>query len=483
MNHSRSASEIFSDFITSLGFQDIPDSVKHRARLHILDTLGAGIAGAASREVAISRSALLAGYGLADEAQASGGLPGRADRPKAVPLWGAPAVAPPLAAAFINGVASHAFELDDSGGCDHSGAVVLPAALAAAAMRDEPVPGAQLMHAVVAGYELARRVQDALGGYDAVNNLGWHSTGVCGTFGAAVAAGIILELDSRQMASAIGLAGSFTGGTWAFIGDGAMSKRMHVGRAAEAGLNSALLARGGFTGPADLFSAPWGSFLKIYGGSSGVSTDESAIHATLGKDWQIDKASIKPYASCRSTHSAIDAALELQRKHGFTTEDIRGITVRTSSLIMDMCGKMDVSSLVSAQLSMHFAVATALLRGGVGLDDITEQGRTDPRVSALMGLISLELDPAQQGGSAEPYLTVSTADGDYSLQAVRARGASTNRLSDEETIGKFMSLAGARLAPDDAVELVNLVTRLEDVPDIARVQQLLSASREASVIS
>ncbi|MHC6223035.1 MmgE/PrpD family protein [Arthrobacter sp. MMS24-S77] len=477
MNHSRSASEIFSDFITSLSFQDIPVSVRHRTRIHILDTLGAGIAGAASREVAISRSALLAGYGLA------GNEVGHVEGPKAVPLWGTPAVAPPLAAAFINGVASHAFELDDSGGCDHSGAVVLPAALAAAAMRDEPVSGAQLMHAVVAGYELARRVQDALGGYDAVNNLGWHSTGVCGTFGAAAAAGIIFGLDAGQMASAIGLAGSFTGGTWAFIGDGAMSKRMHVGRAAEAGLNSALLARGGFTGPTDLFSAPWGSFLKIYGGSSGVSTDESAIHATLGEEWQIEKASIKPYASCRSTHSAVDAALELQRNHGFIPEDIRGVTVRTSSLIMDMCGNADVSSLVSAQLSMHFALATALLRGGVGLDDITEQGRTDPRVSALMGRISLELDPGQQGGSAEPHLTVSTADGDYSLQAVRARGASTNRLSDEETIGKFLSLAGTRLAADDAVELVNLVTGLEDVPDIGRVQQLLRASREASVIS
>ncbi|BAS15117.1 cis-aconitate decarboxylase [Arthrobacter sp. Hiyo8] len=349
-------------------------------------------------------------------------------------------------------------------------------------MRDEPVPGAQLMRAVVAGYELARRVQDALGGYDAVNNLGWHSTGVCGTFGAAVAAGSSSDSIPDRWHQPSGWPVPSRGNL------GVHRRWCHVqaharGRAAEAGLNSALLARGGFTGPADLFSAPWGSFLKIYGGSSGVSTDESAIHATLGKEWQIDKASIKPYASCRSTHSAVDAALELQRDHGFSPADIRAVTVRTSSLIMDMCGKADVSSLVSAQLSMHFAVATALLRGGVGLADITEQGRTDPRVSALMGRISMELDPAQQGGSAEPYLTVSTADGDYSLQAVRARGASTNRLSDEETIGKFMSLAGARLAPDDAVELVDLVTRLEDVPDIRRMQQLLRASCEAGVIS
>ncbi len=470
MNHLQTASGIFSEFITSLIPDEIPESVRHRARIHILDTLGVGIAGAASREVAISREAMAAGYGTASVSAV---------------LWGSPASAPPLAAAFINGVASHAFELDDSGGCDHSGAVVLPAALAAASLSEKPVSGARLLHAVVGGYELARRVQNALGGYDAVNNLGWHSTGVCGTFGAAAAAGIVLGLDDQRLTSAIGLAGSFTGGTWAFIGDGAMSKRMHVGRAAEAGLNSALLARSGFTGPADLFSAPWGGFLNLYGGRSDDGarlSDEAALYGTLGKEWQVERASIKPYATCRSTHSAIDAVLELRRLHDIEASAIHSVTVRTSALIRDMCGKADVSSLVSAQLSMQFALATALLRGGVGLEDITVGGRTDLRVATLMERIVLEVDPNQHGGAAEPFVTVMTDSGSYSLQAVRARGASTNRLSDQETIGKFVGLASPRVGDGNAEGIVRTVLGLDVLPDISRLQEMLVASSEAELL-
>jgi 2-methylcitrate dehydratase PrpD len=402
MTEHPTASERFADFITALTPEEIPQEVRHRAKIHILDTLGAGIAGAASREANIGRAALGTAYGIP--------APGTG-----ASLWGTPVQLPALGAAFVNGVAAHAFELDDSGGCDHSGAVVLPAALAAAVLRagetgspgePTPVDGGRLLKAVVSGYEIARRVQDALGGYDSVNNTGWHSTGVCGTFGAAVASGVILGLDSAQLVGAIGLAGSFTGGTWSFIGDGAMSKRMHVGRAAEAGLNSALLARAGFTGPKDLFSAPWGSFLRLYGQPEQI--DETALYQTLGMEWQIEKASIKPHATCRSTHSAIDAILDLRELHGITADSVHRVTVHTSSLIADMCGNADVGSLVSTQLSMQFSLAAALLHGQVGLEQIAEHGRTDRRILDLMDRIHLEIDPRQQGGSAEPRLSVLT---------------------------------------------------------------------------
>lgn len=392
MTSDPTASERIAGFLTALRPEDIPADVRHRAKLHILDTLGAGIAGAASREVDISRTALAAAYGT--PAPGTGAA-----------LWGTPAELPALGAAFVNGIACHAFELDDSGGCDHSGAVVLPAALAAASLPtagsrggatdDVPqVGGARLLHAVIGGYEVARRVQDALGGYDSVNNAGWHSTGVCGTFGAAVASGVILGVDTQQMVSAIGLAGSFTGGTWSFIGDGAMSKRMHVGRAAEAGLNSALLARSGFTGPRDLFAAPWGSFLRLYGQHQDI--DQCRLFETLGEEWQIERASIKPHATCRSTHSAIDVILDLRERPGISAESIRNITVHTSALIADMCGKADVSSLVSAQLSMQFALATALLHGGVGLAEVAEQRRTDPGSSNSWNGSTLSWTPSSR---------------------------------------------------------------------------------------
>ncbi|MFJ5955852.1 MmgE/PrpD family protein [Paenarthrobacter sp. NPDC092416] len=483
MTMDTTASERLADFVTTLTLGDVPDSAQHRAKIHILDTLGAGIAGAASREVAISRSALAAAYGT--PAAGTGAA-----------LWGTPVGLPVLGAAFVNGVACHAFELDDSGGCDHSGAVVLPAALAAASLRGNVRPGGdtgttddggayvsgeRLLLAVVSGYEAARRVQDALGGYDAVNNAGWHSTGVCGTFGAAVASGVVLGLDAAQMVSAIGLAGSFTGGTWSFIGDGAMSKRMHVGRAAESGLNSALLAGAGFTGPRDLFSAPWGSFLRLYG--QGGVIDEARLYETLGHEWQIERASIKPYATCRSTHSAIDAVLDLRERRGITADSVRNITVRTSALIADMCGKADVGSLVSAQLSMQFALAAAVLHGAVGLDHITEQGRSDPRLVELMGRITVEVDPLQQGGSAEPQLLVTTETGTFEVQAVRAKGAPTNRLSDAESIDKFMGLATTRLPKSVAASIADLVLDLESTADVGPLLNLLASNAEPVLLS
>lgn len=478
MTHKLTASERFADFITALTPDDIPKEVRHRAKIHLLDTLGAGIAGAASLEADISRSALGTAYGTP--------APGTG-----APLWGTPAKMPALGAAFVNGIACHAFELDDSGGCDHSGAVVVPAALAAVSLRAGEaggeagegihVDGGRLLHAVVSGYEVARRVQDALGGYDSVNNAGWHSTGVCGTFGAAVASGVILGLDSAQIVSAIGLAGSFTGGTWSFIGDGAMSKRMHVGRAAEAGLNSALLSRTGFTGPRDLFSAPWGSFLRLYGQAADI--DESKLFDTLGQEWQIERASIKPYATCRSTHSAIDAVMDLRSHHGITADSVRRVTVHTSSLIADMCGKADVGSLVSTQLSMQFALAAALLHGEVGLDQIAEQGRTDPHILELMGRIHLAIDHRQQGGSAEPRLEVQADSGSFQVQTVRAKGASTNRLSDNETISKFMTLATTRLPQVSAASIAETVMDLETADDVVPFLRLLAADSEPALLS
>lgn len=350
---------------------------------------------------------------------------------------GYPRVRPPLQAAFINGIAAHAFELDDSGGCDHSGAVVVPAELA-----EVPVTGERLVLAVIAGYELGRRVQNALGGYDHVNNAGWHSTGVCGTFAAVAAAGIVLDLNEQQLTSAIGLAGSFTGGTWAFMSDDTMSKRLHVGRAAEAGLNSALLARAGFTGPADIFSAPWGSFLKLYGGPA---ADESELSIGLGDNWLVENSSIKPYASCRSTHSAIDALLLLKKGHRLEPRSIEQITVHTSALIFDMCGGRDVSSLVAAQLSMPFALAAAMLHDGVALEDITAEGRTDPAIASLMDRIHLKVDNKQYGGSAEPFLEVQKHPCEVGTGDGGGRSASCDRVRAASLAARTLPVAKQRI--------------------------------------
>ena len=213
-------------FTTGTPFAALPRAIVAKARRHILDTLACGLAGACSAEGRAVRFALAA-----------------SEPAGPAPVWGTPLALSPRAAALANGTACHAFELDDTGGCDHSGAVVVPAALAALSLAERPVDGRTLILAVVLGYEVARRALEACGGYAPHNEAGWHSTATCGTFGAAAAAAGILALTETETRDALGHAASFSGGLWAFIHDGAGTKRVHAGRAAEGGLLAALLAR------------------------------------------------------------------------------------------------------------------------------------------------------------------------------------------------------------------------------------------------
>ncbi len=459
-----SVSARFARFAAGVRIDDVPAETTARAGLHLLDTLGAAVAGTASVEAQLAVRA----------SRADGGL-----HSGPAVLWGRPERATARTAALINGVAAHAFELDDSGGCDHSGAVVVPAALAAVAVAHRRVSGAELILAVLLGYELGRRVQTALGGYDAVNERGWHSTGVCGTFAAAIAAGRVLGLEAAALTHAIGLAGSFTGGTWAFVTDSAMSKRLHVGRAAECGLGAALLAREGFTGPETIFEASWGGFLALYGG---MAADPSVITDSLGAHWELDMASIKPHASCRSTHSAIDALLRV-RAGGGVEAGIERIEVRTSALIAGMCGGRGLDSLVSAQLSLPYALAVAAARGAVGLDDVLA-GRTDPRVLALVDRIEVRVDPGQHGGSADPWLLVTDrAGGTTAVRAGSPRGGWDHRLPEQEVLAKFEGLAERRLGGAAVNALIERVgSSLTRCSDVRNLIDLLSASDEPALL-
>ncbi len=189
VSSANSASAQLTEKLCNVRFSDFPAATVHKAKLHILDTLGAALAGSASPETQIAGRAL----GLEMDKGASA-------------AWGLPFVLTPRSAAFINGVSAHALELDDSGGCDHSGAVMVPAAFAILPQLKDPVSGHQLLTAVLMGYEVARRVLEAVGGYEVHNNLGWHSTGTCGVFGAAAATGLLLNLDAPRLEQALGIA-------------------------------------------------------------------------------------------------------------------------------------------------------------------------------------------------------------------------------------------------------------------------------------
>jgi 2-methylcitrate dehydratase PrpD len=333
-------------------FEDMPDATVRLAKGFLIDTLAAGLAGSDSGVAAAARAGARA---AAEDCGGSGQLWGRDER------------LPAAKAALVNATAAHALELDDFGGCGHSGAVVVPVVLAAAGRRR--LSGREALMSVLAGYDVAARVLEGAGGYRPHNDLGWHSTGTCGSFGAAAAAARAFGLDRQRFADALGIAGTFTGGTWAFLADGAMTKRLHPGKAAENGCCAALLAEGGMSGPRQVLEAEWGGFFATYSGDA--ATPEKTL-AALGTEFRISRSGIKPYACCRGLHAPIDALLGIMGESGAASADIARMTVHGDQQFRRQFARFTPANLLEAQFSLPYALAVVALET---LDDIGRLNR------------------------------------------------------------------------------------------------------------
>ncbi|MBD9508787.1 MmgE/PrpD family protein [Ensifer sp. ENS10] len=444
--------EALADFCARLAPADLPARIAARTKSHFLDTLGAALAGTRSIEFRKVRALV-----------APGGT---------TPLLASPQRTGPRDAALANGVATHVFELDDSGGCDHTGAVVLPALLAALPSCEAPISGGDLICALTAGYEVGRRVLDASGGYGVHNAAGWHSTGTCGTLAAAAAVARLRGYDSTLFRHALTLATSFSSGLWAFNHDGSQAKKVHAGRAAEGGLLAADLAGAGFSGPSQVFDDVWGGFFRTYVRDAGHAAE---LSAGLGTNWKIERASLKPYAACRGAHSAIDAVGDILAETGRTAADIARVDVRLSSFLMDMCGRARLETLAGAQMSLGYALAALLVFGRVDLEQYSAAARGDPRIADVLGRFRFHPD-AQMPQMAEPEVTVIFADGESRTAMVpRATGSSERPMSDAAIRAKFDSLASMALPAARIADLADFVGVLEEHADCRGLSDLLVA--------
>ncbi|PQP00469.1 2-methylcitrate dehydratase [Pseudomonas frederiksbergensis] len=446
-----------AQFCVDTRFEDLPAALVEQAKRHILDTFGAALAGADSDVAKQARQVFKGETG-------------------STLVWGTGQRVGAAQAAMLNGIAAHALELDDTGGCDHSGAVVLPAVMAALSMStlsvsEASVDGRELITAVVIGYEIGRRVLEACGSYSAHNGAGWHSTATCGVFGAAAASARILGLDAQQTLSALGIAGSFSGGLWAFIHDGSQSKRLHSGRAAEGGLLAARFAQQGITGPTKLFDDVWGGFLKTLAADTAVP---EALDAELGHVWKLARCSIKPYAACRGTHSAIDALGLLLDQLQASADQVEDVQVSLCGFLQDMCGGQDVSTLPAAQMSLRYALAARLVHGHCRLEAYDDEPRRHPRIAHWMSRIRLEVDP-QLSEDGEPVVSLRTVDGRQARLCVEVPlGAPGNPLSDGALEEKFFSLAGRGMPRQRAEQLLAQLWRLEELESVRSLDRWLS---------
>jgi 2-methylcitrate dehydratase PrpD len=448
--------EQLAAFVASAHYEQMPAAVAGQTRKHTLDTLGAALAGAAAVETRITREALAA-----------------TEPPGDAVLWGTSLALAPRQAALVNGVAAHAYELDDTGGCDHSGAVVLPALFALLPTLAQPVSGKHLLTSIAVGYDVGRRVLEAFGGYRPHNEAGWHSTGTCGAFGAAAAAAHLLRLDPQQSLSCLGIAGSLASGLWAFIHDGSMTKKLHAGRAAESGVLAALLARQGMSGPSRLFDPVWGGFLQTLARGP---VDVEALSRHLAADWRITNCAIKPHASCRDTHAGVDAVDRLLARVPLPADSIRRIEVRLNTFLAGMVGGKQITTLPAAQMSLPYAIAARILFGSATLSSYEEHRRADPKLAALIARIEIVVDDAI-AGSDRTSVVIETDSDRHEELTTTPLGAPSNPVSDAALRAKYDELACRSIPAAQAERLAGRILALDQLEDARPLCELLAAPR------
>ncbi|HMA09830.1 MAG TPA: MmgE/PrpD family protein, partial [Ramlibacter sp.] len=290
-------------------------------------------------------------------------------------------------------------------------------------------------------------------------------------FGAAAAAARLLKATPDQFTNALGIAGTFTGGTWAFLADGALVKRFHPGKAAETGVSAALLAQAGLTGPRQVLDASWGGFYSTY--APDVSTPERAV-AGLGHQFHILRSGIKPYACCRTIHSCIDAVLEIVGAAPGGSASVRTMIVHGNAQTRLQFSRTQVRNLLEAQFSMPYCLAVAAHSGRATLDQFEPLRHADPEIGRLMALTEIRADRVL-GPADYPSLEVVFQDGSRKLRDVPfAKGAPEAPVGDDELQAKAMTLLAPVLGDTQARALIAAIGSLETCADFSTITALLA---------
>lgn len=429
-------------FLTELG-ASVPGRLTDIAQNCVADTLGCMIFGAA---LPWARTA--AGY-----ARQTGGS-------GSSPIIGGGRTTAAMAA-FANGAAAHAFELDDvhEESISHPGAVVVPAVLALA--EELGAEGADALDAVVVGYEAMGRAGIAVG--PGVHLLrGFHPTSMCGVFGSAAAAARLLELDADRLCHALGIAATLTSGTMEFASSGGQTKRLHAGRAAEGGVMAARLAAGGFEGPADGLAGTYG-FCRVFSDEPQVEllTDD------LGSRWMLDEITVKPWAACSDIHPLIQATLDLRATYGLRPDMIERIEATAPTKAAVHNSGDGTASVLAAQYSGPWNIAAALVADPADPATYSAEWIADAELVELQSKVAGIAADARwdatyahtMGGSVR----ITLRDGRVLERSVCGqKGSMHDPLSADELEAKFVTLAGPH-----AEVLWDWVRALQSAPRVA----------------
>jgi aconitate decarboxylase len=463
-SHVGPYSQRVAGYVAGLRYEDLPDAVRSRIKLLVLDTLGCALYGADLPWSRILRTTL-AGVDASGSAA----------------VWGTGTRLSAPHAVLVNGAQIQGFELDDvhARGVMHVGAVVLPALAAVAELR-APMDGRRFLTAAVAGYEIGPRVGICMGPEHI--GQGWHSGATVGVFSAVAGAASALGLSEERTVHALGIAGTQSSGLMA-AQYGSMVKRMHAGRASQSGLYAALLADAGYTGIRNVFESEYGGFCTTFSRSHD-RFDLEQLTRGLGEQFETMRISLKFYSCVASNHTTLDALRLLREAHPFGPEDVERITVHGSRVTVDHVGwPYEPEGVTAAQLNLPFCVAALLVEGEVFVDQFTETTIVDEALIALSRKVRVVEDPAitAQGASARHFVRVEVElrDGTNLQQSVEAaRGSEQRFASEADVVRKFDLLTRDVIPKERSERLAAMVLQLERCEDVSEILDLLVVEGE-----
>jgi 2-methylcitrate dehydratase PrpD len=342
-------------------------------------------------------------------------------------------------AALVNGTAAHGEDFDDTfeGGPVHAGAVVVPAVLAACE-RHNP-DGRMALIGIAVGTEVLCRLSLVVP--KAVHKAGFHPTAIFGAMGAAAGVGAALGLSAKQIVDALGIAGSMAGGIIEYLAEGAWTKRLHAGWAAQSGFRAALLAKSGFVGPRTVFEGTHGLF---HGFAHTTQGDYGALTGDFGSRWVTDTLAFKPYPCGTMAQPYIDCARRLNASD-VKPEDVSSIVCEVAEgtvhrLWEPLADKQRPPNGYAAKFAVPYLLAAGLVHGGVGLGAFTESAIGDPRVLALAAKVTYVIDPKNPyPNNFTGHIRATMKDGRViEERQPHLRGGAQEPLTAQDVIDKFL---------------------------------------------
>ena len=444
-------SQVLANFAAQLQWPDIPDLVIRKTEDLLVDWFGSAVAGKNAKAVEI----------IAQFAQIMGPSSGQSE------ILLNRKLTSPYFAAMCNAAASHVVEQDDlhNSSVFHPATVIFSPALAVA--QSLGVSGREFLVAVIAGYEVGIRIGEFMG---RSHYKIFHTTGTVGSLAAAAAVGRLLKLSPEQMLHAFGSAGTQAAGLWEFLKDAADSKQLHTAHAAGTGLMSAYLAKEGFTGAQQILEGKQGM-------AAGMSTDAdlSKLNAGLHQRWATLETSFKFHASCRHTHPAADALLQVMQTNHLQFTDLAKITTHVHQGEIDVLGAVtDPKTVHQSKFSMGTVLAIVAKYGHAGLDEF-ENHFLDPEICQLRDNVTMQLDPQVDQAYPQRWIgkvSVKTHAGiEFHGQLDEPKGDPGNTLTRSEIESKAIRLALFSQGASES-EMQNIIAQLWQIAHAPQVGYL-----------